>query len=105
MILFSGYDLKPGLASLDTNRRSMAKQDFELLERALVEMGRHLRLHAGPQCWRRMGRERARRGGVEGGRHVDDRTTDAALPMTGTGKIQKTELRKLFWEGQGRALH
>jgi acyl-CoA synthetase (AMP-forming)/AMP-acid ligase II len=29
----------------------------------------------------------------------------AALPMTGAGKIQKSELRKPFWEGKSRAVH
>ena len=28
-----------------------------------------------------------------------------ALPMTGAGKIQKTELRKPFWEGRGREVN
>jgi acyl-CoA synthetase (AMP-forming)/AMP-acid ligase II len=28
-----------------------------------------------------------------------------ALPMTGAGKIQKTELRKPFWEGKTRAVN
>jgi acyl-CoA synthetase (AMP-forming)/AMP-acid ligase II len=28
-----------------------------------------------------------------------------ALPMTGAGKIQKTELRKPYWEGQSRAVN
>ena len=28
-----------------------------------------------------------------------------ALPMTGAGKIQKTELRKPYWEGRARAVN
>lgn len=28
-----------------------------------------------------------------------------ALPMTGAGKIQKTVLRKPFWEGRSRAVN
>jgi acyl-CoA synthetase (AMP-forming)/AMP-acid ligase II len=35
-------------------------------------------------------------------RSVEFRDT---LPMTGAGKIQKTELRKLFWEGRTRAVN
>ena len=29
----------------------------------------------------------------------------AALPMTGAGNIQKSELRKPFWEGKTRAVN
>ncbi|WP_245606956.1 response regulator [Simplicispira psychrophila] len=46
VILFSGYDFKSGLASLGTNVRAIPKEDFEQLERALVEISQHLQLCA-----------------------------------------------------------
>ena len=42
VILFSGYNFKSGLASLGPNVRAIPKEDFEQLERVLVEIARHL---------------------------------------------------------------
>ena len=50
VILFSGYDFKSELASLGTNVRAIPKEDFNELERALVEIRQHLDLCASRRC-------------------------------------------------------
>ena len=42
VILFSGYDLVPGLAKLGVNVRSILKEDFDQLDLALIEISQHL---------------------------------------------------------------
>ena len=42
VVLFSGFDFKAGLASLGANVRAIPKEDFDQLERTLVEIGQHL---------------------------------------------------------------
>ena len=46
VILFSGFDFKSGVASLGANVRAIPKEDFDALERALVEIGQHFQLCA-----------------------------------------------------------
>ena len=46
VILFSGYDFQSGLASLGANVRAIPKEDFNELERALVEISQHFELCA-----------------------------------------------------------
>jgi len=46
VILFSGYDFRSGVASLGSNVRAVAKEDFEQLDQVLKEIGEHLQHHA-----------------------------------------------------------
>ena len=46
VILFSGYEFKSELASLGVNVRAIPKEDFDGLERALLEIGQHFKLCA-----------------------------------------------------------
>lgn len=48
VILLSGYEFKAGLASLGRNVLAIPKEDFERLERALTEIGAHLKSSDGP---------------------------------------------------------
>ena len=46
VILFSGFDFNSGVARLGANVRAIPKEDFDALERALVEIGQHVQLCA-----------------------------------------------------------
>lgn len=50
VILFSGFDLTSGLASLGTCVRAIPKEDFEQLEQVLAAIGQQLRQRTASNC-------------------------------------------------------
>ncbi len=47
VILFTGYEFGPGLASLGSHVRAVRKEDFEQLDMALADIGEQLRHRTG----------------------------------------------------------